>query len=394
MKEACALMPEWLAGFFSIYGQQVGVLVYLAFIALNTLLNWLMLPRLRVNGTITAWPPVAVLVPARNEEANIRRCVTSLLAQDYPDFAVWVLDDDSTDGTWAILSEMRARDQRLHIGRSAPLPAGWLGKNWACHQLAAQVPERYRLLLFVDADTWHAPDMLRVSVATLLSGGYDLLSLLPRQEMHTLVEMLTVPLLPWAMLSHFPLWLTQRLPLPALAMAVGQHMLWRREAYRQVGGHAAVRGEVIEDIALARRSAGMGLRVGLLPARGKVACRMYRSAGEVLEGFGKNLFAVFNRNPGPYLFVWFWLGVAFCSPWLMLFLGLGDISGASVTLAGISLALEILIWGLVSHLAGLRIGVLVLFPLVPLVALLLSLVSLAQYLAHRARWKGRPVSKT
>lgn len=384
-------MPDMLAGFFSVHDQQVGVLVYLTFIALNALLNWLTLPRPQTNDAPTAWPPVAVLVPARNEEANIRRCVTSLLAQDYPDFTVWVLDDDSTDGTWAILTEMAAWDDRLHIGRSAPLPAGWLGKNWVCHQLAAQVPERYRLLLFVDADTWHVPDMLQASVATLLRRGYDLLSLLPRQVTHTLAEMLTVPLLPWAVLSHFPLWLTLHRSWPALSIAVGQHMLWRREAYRWVGGHAAVRNAVTEDIVLARRATGAGLRVALLPAAGRVTCRMYQNTSQAIEGFSKNLFAVFDRNPGTYLFVWFWVGVAFLSPWVMLLLGLGGMPEVALSLAGVSIALGVLIWGLVVHLAGLRPRVVALSPLVLLVALFLALVSMRQHLTHRARWKGRPV---
>lgn len=385
-------MAELIEGFFSVHGQQIGVLVYLAFIALNTLLNRLLLPRPQVQEMPDGWPPVAVLIPARNEEANIRRCVTSLLAQDYPDFAVWVLDDESTDGTWAVLTELAAQDDRLHIGRSAPLPPGWLGKNWACHQLAAQVPERYRLLLFVDADTWHAPDMLRAAVSTLLRRGYDLLSLIPRQVTATPAEMLTVPILPWAVLSHFPLWLTLRRPWPLVAMAVGQFMLWRREAYRQVGGHAAVRQAVTEDIALGRRAARAGLRVALLPASGRVACRMYRSALQAVEGFAKNLFAVFDRNPGPYLFVWGWLGVAFLSPWLMLFLGLSGTPGVSLTLAGVSIALGFLIWGLVASLGGLRPMIVVLYPLVLLVALGLALVSLGQHLTHRARWKGRPVA--
>ncbi len=368
-----------------------GVLLYLSFIALNAFLNWRLLPRLGRAPEPAAWSAVAVLVPARDEEANIRRCVTSLLAQDYPDFSVWALDDASTDATPRILAELAAIDPRLHIGRGAPLPAGWLGKNWACQQLAERVPEDVPLLLFVDADTWHAPDMLRRSVATLLAHGADLLSALPQQETVTLTETLTVPVLPWALLSHFPLWLTQQARLSRLSAAVGQHMLWRRGAYRQVGEHAAVRGEITEDLALARRTAAQGLRALLTPGRGRVFCRMYRSPQDAISGFGKNLFAVFERRLLVYGFVWTWLAVAFLGPWLAAAWSwtLGD---AALRLpALLALSLTMLIWALVVRISGMRPLVALLSPLVTASAVALAFYSLAQTFTRRARWKGRPV---
>jgi len=188
-----------------------------------------------------------------------------LLQQYYPDFEVWVMDDDSQDNTLPILNGLAASNPCLHVLRSDPLPTGWLGKNWACWQLVQHVPERFPLLLFVDADTWYAPDALREAVAMMEAGQYNLLSILPRQVTESLAEQLTVPILSWSLLSHFPLWLRRRVRWRGLAAAVGQFMLWRREAYQAVGGHAAVRGEIIEDIALARRAARVGLRAALLP---------------------------------------------------------------------------------------------------------------------------------
>jgi chlorobactene glucosyltransferase len=369
-----------------------GILLYLAMIAVNTLLNWLSLPRLGKSPAPQNWPAVAILVPARDEEVNICRCVTSLLAQDYPDFSVWVLDDASTDATPRILAEMAAGMPRLHVGQSAPLLAGWLGKNWACHQLAASVPADVPLLLFVDADTWHAPTMLRQSVAALLAHKADLLSALPQQETRTLAEILTVPLLPWALLSHFPLWLTRRVHWPRLSAAVGQHMLWRRSAYQQVGGHAAVRHEVVEDMALARRAAKRGLRVLLLPGRGQVFCQMYHSTADAIAGFGKNLFSVFERRLLTYIFVWLWLGFVFLGPWLALFWSWT--AGATTTFSSalVAIVLTSLIWGMVVRMSGMHPLILPLSPVIVFSSILLALHSLGQTLTRRAEWKGRRIS--
>ncbi len=375
------------------HSQLRGILIYLVVIAVNTLLNWLSLPRLGNSPVPQNWPKVAILVPARDEETNIRRCVTSLLAQDYPDFSVWVLDDHSKDATYTILTELSAAEPRLHVLRSAPLPQGWLGKNWACHQLATSVPEDVPLLLFVDADTWHAPTMLRHSVAALLAYRADLLSALPQQETRTVAQMLTVPLLPWALLSHFPLWLTRRLRWPRLSAAVGQHILWRRDAYQRVGGHAAVRHEIVEDMVLARQAAKCGLRILFLPGRGQVFCQMYHSMKDAIAGFGKNLFSVFERRLLPYIFVWLWLGVAFLGPWLALFWTWMAGVKAERFPALIAVFLTLVIWGMVIRMSGMHLLILPLSPIIVFSSILLAFHSLSQTLTRRAEWKGRHILK-
>jgi len=206
---------------FDLHGHQIGILIYLTIILTNTLINTRGLRRLGHAALPAKWPHVAVLIPARNEEINIRHCVTSLLDQHYPDFSLWVLDDHSEDRTPGILAELAVTDSRLHILQGAPLPAGWLGKTWACHQLVQAVPGDVPLLLFVDADTWHAPTMLQAVVAELLAKQTDLLSVLPRQFTITLAEKLTVPIIPWSLFTHFPLALAQRFRWPFFAGAIG-----------------------------------------------------------------------------------------------------------------------------------------------------------------------------
>ncbi|MEZ0395769.1 MAG: glycosyltransferase [Anaerolineales bacterium] len=377
--------------FLSTFRQQVGTFAYLLFILGNTLLNRLSLPRLGHHPPPADWPEVAVLIPARDEEANLPRCLRSLLAQDYPRFSVWVLDDESRDGTAEVVRTMANQDERLHLLSGQPLPDGWLGKPWACQQLAEAAPPTATLLLFVDADTWHAPDMLRVSVSALLAEKADLLSILPRQVLGSLAEWLSVPVLPWSLFSHFPLWLTRRVRWPSVTVAVGQHMLWRQTAYKALGGHAAVRRDVAEDIALARLSAAGGLCVLLLPGPNHVFCRMYRSAGDVLNGFGKNLFAIFNRRLLPYLFVWTWLGIAFIGPLVTLAGGLLFGWAASIPLSGAAVLVGFLIWILVAQATGLPAALALTYPFVILSAIYLAFHSLWQTLTSRSHWKGRRV---
>ena len=156
-----------------------------------TLSNLRYLRHLPGYPPITSHPRFSVLVPARNEESNIGNCVQGLLAQDYPDFQIVVLDDNSTDRTWEILQSYASKDSRLKLIKGKPLPDDWLGKHWACHQLADQADGEY--LLFVDADTLHEPCMLKKSASAMLTERADLISALPCQVVVTWSERLAVP---------------------------------------------------------------------------------------------------------------------------------------------------------------------------------------------------------
>lgn len=384
-------MTDIFSPFFTWQGQQTGVLIYLGVILAITLSNALVLRRLGTYPPPPTWPRAAVLVPARNEAANIARCVNSLLAQDYPDFTVWVLDDHSTDDTPAILEALAGADERLHVLPGAPLPPGWLGKPWACQQLADALPPDIEVIAFVDADTWHEPSMLRDAIASLETEQADLASVIPDEVMVSLAEKLSVPLIPWSLLTHFPLVLARLTNWPSLATAIGQMMLFRRSAYIRLGGHAPVRGEVAEDMALAREIARQGGRWQLLDGVDQVHCRMYSSFNEALSGFGKNLFAVFGRNLALYLFVWLWLGIVFFSPWLVL-LWTFFVSGVfSPSLALIAILLAAGIWGLYAWRLRTSPAVAFYYPAIIAVSFLLAFHSLGQHVTGRAAWKGRRV---
>jgi len=234
----------------------------------------------------TEWPRVTVVVPARDEEQRLPALLASLRALTYPDYDVVVVDDNSTDATAAVAEAGGAR-----VVRGLPLPKGWTGKAYACHQGMAAADGAW--LLFTDADTVHAPTSLRAAVAYAEARELGALSLMTGQRCETFAERLLLPLA-YAVLfagvsprrvNGGAMGGRARRPSP---LANGQYMLFRREAYARVGGHSAIRGSVIEDAALARALAREGIPYRLCRSESLVEVRMYGSLRELWEGFRKN----------------------------------------------------------------------------------------------------------
>lgn len=295
------------------------VVGFLAFGLLIALGNSLFIQRLRrTKSQLVQSPFVSVLVPARNETLNIETCVRSLLAQEYPNFEVIVLDDQSTDNTRSILEEIHKEYPGMKVLGGSPLPPGWLGKHWACHQLA-QVAHG-ELFLFTDADTWHEPYTLRDSVATLLATRSDLLTAFPHEQVVTWGEKLTVPILGFALFSFVPVFLARWQLFYSLSMTIGQFMLFRRSAYEAIGGYEAIRAHPVDDVTLGRRMLGHGFKWLLVDGTDHIHCRMYRDFDSALAGFTKNLFAFFDHHVLPYLVAWLWIGYVFLAPPLVILL--------------------------------------------------------------------------
>ena len=376
MSEVWLLFQIGLAGF-------IGTLLL---IATGNLLTW---RRLGQYAAPTRFPHASILIPARDEELNIEPCVRSLLAQDYPDFEVIVLDDASSDRTGQILADLALSDTRLQVLAGRPLAPGWLGKHWACHQLAQSATGE--LLLFSDADTRHHPRALRDAVASLESEQADLLTALPRQMVVTWAERLIVPIIPWSILAFIPVGPAHRLRRPSWSAAIGQFMLFRREAYQRIGGHAAVRQHAVDDLALARRVKAAGLRWRIVDGIDRISCRMYRDFRQVRDGLSKNLYASFNYKAPQFVFVWAWLLTVFAAWPALALLSLAglQVTGFHLPLAWASVIGSLALWGIVYRRSGFE---LVLAPLYPLSILLFAFVamrSMALTLTGRATWRGR-----
>lgn len=366
------------------------LIVFQGVILLVILSNIRILHHSRGHIPPSVFPMVSILVPARNEEQNIASCVRSLLAQDYPFFEVLVLDDRSEDGTGSILEKLAGSQPGLRVLQGAAPPGDLPGKNWACSQLARQA--QGDLLFFTDADTRHKPGTLRAFVTALEGEQADLLTGFPCQEVHTWGERLLVPFFSWAMLCFIPLVLAYRLRLPALASAVGQGLLFRREAYWTVGGHIQAGSSIVDDLVLARRIKAAGLRWRVTFAADLVSCRMYQESQAAMDGFEKNLFAAFDFRLLPFLFVFIWLAVMFWEPMIVLLaslFGLAPQARADELIA--CLGLSLLVW-LVPYMdLRLPFWLAFLYPLTILSTEVVALQSLYHSLRGGLSWKSRSI---
>jgi chlorobactene glucosyltransferase len=241
-----------------------------------------------------AGPMVSIVIPARNEERRIEPAVRSHLAQNYSDFEVIVVDDESTDSTGAILTALAGEDPRLRVVTGREPPPGWLGKPHALWLGAREA--RGRILLFADADVIYHPDALALSVGFLEASEADLLCLLPRIETVGFWESV---LMPYLLNAFFlaPGFLTNCDRVRGMAAGGGAGNLVRRGAYDRAGGHAAIRESVIDDIHLALRVKKAGLRTRTVRAEDHVSVRMYQGFREICDGFTKNVAYAFS---GPF----------------------------------------------------------------------------------------------
>ncbi len=230
---------------------------------------------------------ISVLIPARNEESGIVAAVESVLASTNVEIELIVLDDASTDRTAELVAAIAARNPRVSV-RSAPaLPAGWNGKQHACAALARLA--RRQVFCFLDADVRLAPTALASLLAELEAGNADLVSGFPREETGTWLEKLLIPLIHFVLLCYCPIPLLHSLPRnPGFAAGCGQIMMVRRRAYEASGGHGAVRETMHDGLLLPRLFREKGFATDLFDLTHLARCRMYRNAGEVWRGLGKN----------------------------------------------------------------------------------------------------------
>ena len=235
-------------------------------------------------------PSLSVIVPARNEERSIERCVRSLLAQTLHDYEVIVVDDRSEDRTGAILADLAREDPRLRVISGAPLPDGWVGKPWALAQGVRAA--RGAWLLFTDADTCHAPHASSSALAFVRARGADALSIWTHQELGSWGERAVLPtIMAMVMLGSGTMAQVNDPADRDHALANGQFILVARAAHEALGGFDALRGEIVEDIAFARRLKADGrFRLVLADGAQLVRVRMYTSLRELWNGFTKNMY--------------------------------------------------------------------------------------------------------
>jgi chlorobactene glucosyltransferase len=270
------------------------VTAILAALLLNTLNNLRLIRRPPIQPTDERGPLVSILVPARNEAPTIARCVISLARQEYARCEVLVLDDQSEDATAAIVERIARRHPQVRLLRGAPLPPGWHGKAWACRQLAHAA--RGEWLLFVDADTVFARECVSTALAVARGRSADLLTLMPRLQAGGVGEALLLATMPLTFAGFLPQGLVMSTRWPLVAGALGKFLLFRRETYLQIGGHEAVRTDIVEDMQLSRLVKRHGGRLVWIDGTALVRARPYYGLREAWSGIAKSSFAAVNYS--------------------------------------------------------------------------------------------------
>jgi glycosyltransferase involved in cell wall biosynthesis len=342
-----------------------------------SLFNFLSDPKLR-RVTKPYHDKVSILIPARNEETNILTLLQSIHQQDYSNYEVIILDDASTDNTLSLCQEFAAQHPKFSVVEGKPLPPDWLGKNYACYQLAKKANGTF--LLFLDADTVIENGAINSALHRMYLKNLGLLSIFPNQEMPTIGERLVVPLMHYILLNLLPLQLVYLLRKRSISAASGQFMLFTAATYHQ--WHREVKQKVVEDIEIMRLVKAAGYNGETLLANNFVTSRMYRGYAETMNGFSKNILAAFNYNVFSLLI------------FLIILLG-----GPLIIIATLNLNLIVMMCGLII-LSRIMISLsagqnawknILLHPFQMLNLMLIAFLAIQRYLTRTTVWKGRRV---
>lgn len=328
------------------------------------------------NSKVVKQPErVSLLVPARNEAGNLPETLPGFLAQSATE--ILLLDDNSEDDTLSFAQALAESDPRLRVLRGSPLPAGWVGKNWACQQLADAATGS--VLIFTDADVHWKPGALDALLAEMTLQQADAFSVFPRQQAETLTQRALLPLIDDVLLAFLPFALL-RLPAPSAAVANGQVFAFRGTAYDSLGGHRSVKNEILEDIRLAQRVRREGFQLGLALGGEFIAVRMYRNHSQLVQGLAKSLLAAHGNSRVFMMIAAVWHMLAYSLPMLLLPFG---------THWGLLVALAFAERALVNFKTGRHTySEVLLMPLAPLLALPVYLRALGK----QQVWKGREYS--
>lgn len=377
-------MPELLSlSFLPLFG-----------FALIAILNALTFPRLRriFNPQLPITnPPISILIPMRNEAGIIAETVRSLLSQDYPGLEILILDDNSTDNSAEIARAAANGDSRLRVIAGKPLPPGWLGKVWACHQLSEQASGG--ILLFTDADVRWGSGAVSALMDESQRMQADLLTVWPTQITQTWGERLVVPLMGFSILAYLPVLAIHRIPLPVFAAANGQCLFFRREAYLKIGGHAAIKNKIVDDMAFAYAVKRNKLRLRMADANGLIQTRMYQNWPQARDGFAKNILAGHGDSVILLLFSAFFHWWLFIAPWFLLASSILVFRFSLVTEYCLLVTVSILTRALTAATSRQRIHDAIFMPVSVFLMTLIAFQSIRWRFTGGPQWKGRTLTQ-
>ena len=347
-------------------------------------------------------PSVTILIPAKDEGERIRGCLESALAQDYPNFDVIAIDDRSTDQTGKVMDDVAASDPRLKVVHITENPApSWTGKNNALWQGQKHADGQW--LLFVDSDVVLEKDALQVAMSVVLRKKFDMLSLLPRLESHSIWESMLVPLAAGAASTMYVIALTNNSLMPKSAFANGQFLLVSRSSYDAFGGHEIVRDRYCEDVQIARLMKTAGMRPRVSWGNEFCAVRMYSSLGAIFRGWSRIYYAARVGSPWRVLGGVYFLLASCFSVYAALIWGAwriahpGTLAGMGHAWLAVAIAhLILMTWfiGTIYKWSGNPRRNALLFPIAGPMLLLIFLRALRMCITKKVEWRGTAYSHT
>jgi chlorobactene glucosyltransferase len=260
---------------------------------------------------------LSIIVPCRNEEENINNCVQSILTQDYENFELLLIDDNSTDNTWNIIQNLAINNDKILPLKGESLPKDWAGKNWACDQASRKSSGDF--LLFIDADTTLSKYAVSSGLKQIEDDKIEFLTLVPKRKFFNFTDYLIWIMVSWFIFSWIPFYIARKTPYSLLAAGFGQFLLFNKEAYNKIGGHDHIKGLVLDDFELARSIKNFGFSSSLMDGTSLVETNGYKTSLESVDGHAKSIFATFRYNILLFLLAFFGLLILFYVPFLNVF---------------------------------------------------------------------------
>ena len=336
---------------------------------------------------------LSILIPARDEENNIEKCLRSLIADDNPNFEFLVLDDNSKDQTSKIVENLSNIDSRITLIKGSKLPDDWSGKNWACHQLSSKA--KNDLILFIDADTWVSNQTINKAISYMEETKCALLTVIPKRNPNCLIEKLMFPLIDWITTSFIPIKIAGTIKTPYISATFGQFMMFKKEKYFECGGHSSLKGNVLDDLELGRSIKRKGLIWKLFDGNKSVETNMYQTNIEAVKGLSRSIFPTFEYRISTFILAASILFLITLGPYISIYLWLIG-SYQSELLAIISLSTLIIIlssWIIICSYFDHNKITTIIYPLIMSIIFLIAFHSFFSYALRLSKWKGRSISK-
>tara|TARA_B100000686_G_scaffold349613_1_gene443427 strand:- start:654 stop:1847 length:1194 start_codon:yes stop_codon:yes gene_type:complete len=367
----------------------ISLLIIAFFTVVTGVTNFLWLKKIPTSKNISDSKLVSILIPARNEADVIESTIKSIINQSYKNYELIILDDNSSDSTKAIIQKHAKLNSKIELINGLSLPEGWLGKNWACHQLSEKAEGEY--ILFMDADTILDKFILEDCVIALQKEKIDLLSLVPGRDTKLIADHAMKKIISWFIVCWLPMKLAINLNAPFLSATFGQFMLFKKSSFNDIGGFEAIKDNPVDDFQLGRNIKKNLFKWMLFDAAFRITTRTYNTNKDLISGYSKNIFPAVGYSISIFLVI-FLILISFVlgSTIPIILYALGILQNQQLILLCVSLLILLFIsWEIVTIRFKYSIFTPFSFPLLISLILLLALRSFIDNVFYSSTWKGR-----